>query len=93
MLNFEALEMLRNKYIKLSFEKFIAENRKYSTFLESLIGKSHTYLSNIQSRLSKTNEYTQGIGGNTVKEDQIIKEFSSCFLFLGKYFKSALETV
>ena len=93
MLNFEAIEMIKNKHLRESFNDFIEENPKYSTFLTSLIGKSHSYLSNLQSRLSKSNEYAQGKNADTVKEDKIIKEFSLCFLYLGKYFKSALSII
>ena len=93
MLTFESLELIKNKYIKDSFEDYIQNNPKYGTFLDSLIGKAHSYLASLQGRLGKSSEYAQSTDENMVKEDQIIKEFSSWFLYLGRYFKAALFTV
>jgi len=93
MINFEAIDMIKNKHLNDSFEEFIKENPKYASFLSSLIGKAHSYLSNLQNRLSKNSEYSKNTKENLVKEDQIIKEFTSSFLYLGRYFKAALFTV
>jgi hypothetical protein len=53
----------------------------------SLISKGHYNLVDLQNRLSKSTEYRQSADENMVKEDQLVKEFASVFLYLGKYYK------
>lgn len=94
MLNFEALEMIKNSFVEESFQDFLEENPKYGTFLQSLITKGHTFLCDLQDRLAKRSEFSQSKDETSlVKEDPLIKEFCTTFLYLGKYFTSALETM
>jgi len=93
MLNFEALELVENKYIKPYFQEFLHKNSNYKKIFNSLISKSQSYLSDLQTRLSKSSEFGQGTDENTLKEGQLVKEFSSSLLYLGKYYKGALKAV
>lgn len=105
MLNFEALEIIKNKYFKDSFDSYIEENPKYKTYVKSLVTKAHSYMSNLQSRLGRSSEFSQsndetsfrsGDGTNkdsSVKESILLKELTACLLFLGKYYKGALLAV